>query len=56
MNPAHLEAVTQQENNERALRRGERFCECHGRVFMTAQAIGLHLTNERKRALAAEGG
>ncbi len=56
VNPAHLEAVTQQENNERALRRGERVCECHGRVFMTAQAIGLHLTNERKRALANEGG
>ena len=56
VNPAHLEAVTQHENNIRALDRGERVCECHGRVFMTAQAIGLHLTNERKRALADGGG
>ena len=56
VNPAHLEAVTQAENNDRCRDWGERTCECHGRAFMSAQAISLHLTNERKRALAIERG
>ena len=35
---------------------GARTCECHDRAFMSAQALSLHLTHERKRALTAGGG
>jgi HNH endonuclease len=34
---------------------GPRSCECHGRVFMSAQALSLHLAHERKRAPKEEG-
>jgi hypothetical protein len=36
--------------------RGERSCECHGRTFMSAQALSLHLTHVRKSALSETKG